>query len=62
MSEKKSSGGAAFARVVVVGFAFCVFVVDHVDDQLCNNDCATSNDRINDLTIRIDEANKCLNN
>ena len=49
-------------RGFVVGFGFCFFFVDHVDDQLCDNDCATSNNRINDSTIRIDEANKWLNN
>ena len=47
---------------VVVGFAFCVFFVDHVEDQLCDNDCATYNHRIHDAFIRIDEAHSVLNN
>ena len=47
---------------VVVGFAFCIFFVDHVKDQLCDNDFASFTDRFDDAIARINEAFQWLNN
>ena len=48
------------ALLLVSGFAF--FVVDHVEDQLCDNDFASFTDRIDDAIARINEAFQWLNN
>ena len=58
--RKKSSAGAACARCC--WFRVLRFFVDHVENQLCDNDCATYNHLIHDAIIRIDKAHKGLNN
>ena len=47
---------------IVVGFAFCVFFVDHVEDQLCGNNFAAYSHHIDDMIALMNIETKWLIN
>ena len=57
--RKKYCAEVRLARVAV-GFAFCVFFVDHVEDQLCDNDFAAYSHHIDDEIARMNVEIKWL--
>ena len=59
--RKKYFAEVRLARVVA-GFAFCVFFVDHVEDQLCDNDFSAYTNLIDKAIARISVEFKWLNN